>query len=145
MTDEIFRVRARFSVLADYFTETSDGKAVLVGLFEQFATPRRDNGKLVLNSGWLITQLEADIVAGSAHQIEIRLINDEGRAVHQTKPQKIMMQLHGEGLGLVFRMVGKLGPIELDEPGFYEWETVVDGRGVTRCPMVVYEAPPPPR
>jgi uncharacterized protein DUF6941 len=118
----------RFAHLADYAGEDRLGKLVIAGIFDQVnATTQRP---IVMPSCWLVVQLEAHIVEGTDHAMELRVTNADGIDVAPRISAPIKFIPQGPGRPLRARILAQIGGLSLPDLGEYSFHLFVNGHRV---------------
>jgi len=139
MLHDPLKVRCRYALLVDHFTETADGKPVLVGAFERVLPMPQPNGDSIVSSGFLCVRLEASVAAGTKHELRVSLVDEHGQSFSDWNVNPMEMRPVTEGLGLQAAFSIRLGATKVPSYGFYCWNIVVDGEVIAQCPMVVQQ------
>lgn len=133
----------RFALMVDHLEQTANGKLILVGLFDnyfaRFGKTPKGEARIVIAAGFFVAQIECSLAFGTTHNIEVRCQNADGVHVFTAPLPESDFIPSGEGMPLRGFVALKIGPLEFEEFGMYEWVVNVDGKDIGRCPFAIWE------
>jgi hypothetical protein len=126
--------------LADYASEGANGKMIVVGIFERVFM--QHEGPIQLPICHLAAKLEASLIDGADHRLEVRVVDGNQDPV---LPQHAEMPLRfgtaGPGYPLAAQIILQLVGLQLPGSGDWSFELRVDGNVVGNIPFVTAVQP----
>lgn len=133
----------RFAHLADYAAAASDGKLTIVGVFDIVWDSLQDL-PIPLPACFLVANFAGSISEGTAHELEVRLVDPD--EVPVIDPIRVPLNLRPTGPGYPLRAQVLLGfgpgVLKVPRRGDYLFRFLVDGLGVGELSLAVREPPP---
>jgi uncharacterized protein DUF6941 len=135
-------ITMKYAHFCDYAGLGNNGKPIVVGIFDQLNIA--DGQPLVMPLAFFITQLEASIADGAAHQISIVVRDEDGGEVHRVDFPTNNFLPAGPGRPLSAAVILGVPGLQFPRRGDYAFEVVVDGRRIGESPLYLMDAPPTP-
>ena len=126
-----------FAFICDYAEVTRKINALGIG-FDIIYTPKIPCKHPEF---FLVIQLRANVVETGEKNLEVRLIDEDGKDIIPTLRVKFTIQKPAEGTESIGRIAVRLQNIEFPRYGSYSLHAVVEGQEMVRVPLKV--SPPP--
>lgn len=133
----------RFAHLADYAAADSSGKVTLVGIFDLVWDLTKVR-PVPFPPCYLVASFAASLAEGSAHHLEIKLVDADEHSVLPALTTELHFGATGPGNPLRAQVVMGFGPgtLRVPELGDYAFTFLVDGVSQGRVPVSVREPLP---
>jgi len=133
----------RFAHLADYAAADSSGKVTLVGIFD-LVWDRMSARPIPFPPCYLVANFAASLSEGSAHHLQIKLVDADERPVLPPLAADLHFGASGPGNPLRAQVLMGFGPgaLQVPEPGDYTFVFSIDGAPLGRVPVSVREPLP---
>ena len=131
-------MEVNFAFLCDY-ADQSGGKMTAVGIgFDTIFAPKVPCRH---SSFFLVIQLRANVVEAGEKNLEVRLIDEDGKDIIPTLKRKFDIPKPATGTESIGRIAMQFHNVEFPRYGSYSLHAVVEGLEMVRVPLKVN--PPP--
>ncbi len=90
---------------------------------------------------FLVIQLRANVVEAGEKNLEVRLIDEDGKDIIPTLRGKFIIQKPSTGIESIGRIAMEFNNVEFPRYGSYSLHAVIEGHEMVRVPLKV--SPPP--
>ena len=126
-----------FAFICDYAEAPRKINALGIG----FDTIYAPNVPCKHPSFFLVIQLRASVVEAGEKNLEVRLIDEDGRDIIPTVSRKFSLPMPTGGTESTSRITMQFGNVEFPRYGSYSLHAVIEGQEMVRVPLRV--SPPP--
>lgn len=127
----------KFAMLADWFNETKEGKANIIG---EFNLINARSAPVTHGPFSIIARFEAKISEGTEHTFRVGLYDEDGQEVlPQTTDMPLPFQNTGPGRPLRGQVIVRVDGVVLPKFGDYEFHLLIDGRHMASVPFSLVE------
>lgn len=136
-------IKLVYGHLADYACEGSQGKIIIVGIFDRVFT--RSTGPFRLPSSYLAMKFEASLLDGSDnHLVEVKLVDGNSQPALPHHPRiPLRFGTVGPGYPLSAQVILQLENLTIPDVGDWAFEIRIDGTIVGSIPLIAAQAAAP--
>jgi hypothetical protein len=133
----------KFAVLADYVSETKEGKLNIMGTFSGI---RAQKVPAVHPRCYIAARFHARVSEGTDHTFRIGLYDADGGEVRPLTPDlPLQFTSNGPGRPFVGTVIVDMPALQLPNFGDYEFHILIDGRVMAEVPLSLTEIERPPK
>lgn len=123
----------KFAMLADYVTESREGKLIIAGEFDVINAPRTPATHPAM---FFVARVEAAPSEGVNHKVRLAVVSKNGQPIMPATPDlDVKFVETGPGRPLRGQIIAGLGPTSFPTFGDFEFQLYVDGRLLAQVPL----------